>query len=185
MKNFKRNIYRLSSSDCTFTGTASEVEVVTLPVTGLVWDTTVNNACNATPWVISNSNLTIRYNITNSVNCGGTCQSLQAGTATATITVGAKDVYMGLDFDGIGELQASQFEIIKFSLDGVQIADAHAAGGNLGCAMGPVVKTFTQPSPYFLAANSVHTLFIDFTTADPLFHVGAYYEVQLSFTEIQ
>jgi hypothetical protein len=181
MYNFKRNIYRLSTSECDLAGTVTEV---TLPVTGLNWITTVNNPCNATPWQITNSNLTIRYNITNSVNCGGTCSSSQAGTATATITVGASDVNMGLDFNGIGELQASQFEIIKFNLDGVKIADAHAAGGNLGCVMGPVVKTFTQAPPYFLAANSVHTLFIDFTTADPLFHVGAFYEVNLSFTEI-
>jgi hypothetical protein len=105
-------------------------------------------------------------------------------TATATITVGGNDVNMGLDFDGLGELQAPQFELITFKLDGVEVADAHAAGGNLGCAMGPVIKTFTQAPPYFLAANSVHTLLIEFTTADPLFHVGAFYEVDLSFTEI-
>jgi hypothetical protein len=169
------------SVDCAIDGTAEEVII---PVTGLVWDTTVDNPCNATPWEITNANLTIRYNITNSVNCGGTCGSSQSGTATATITVGGNDVNMGLDFDGLGELQAPQFELITFKLDGVQVADAHAAGGNLGCEMGPVVKTFTQAPPYFLAANSVHTLLIEFTTADPLFHVGAFYEVDLSFTEI-
>jgi hypothetical protein len=182
MYNFKRNIYRLIEDlNCDLAGTASEV---TIPVTGLNWTTTVDNPCNAAPWEITNANLTIRYNITNSTNCGGTCSSSQSGTATATITVGASDVNMGLDFDGIGELQAPQFELITFKLDGVEVADAHAAGGNLGCAMGPVIKTFTQASPYFLAANSVHTLLIEFTTADPLFHVGAFYEVNLSFTEI-
>lgn len=182
MKNFKRNIYRLREDfDCDISGTASEVVI---PVTGLNWATTVNNPCNANPWAITNANLTIRYNISDSTNCGGTCNVTQSGTATATITVGGTDVNMGLNFDGLGELQAPQFELIKFKLDGVQVADAHAAGGNLGCQMGPVVKTFTQAPPYLLAANSVHTLLIEFTTADSLFHVGAFYEVDLSFTEI-
>lgn len=155
-----------------------------LPVTGLTWDTTVNNPCDAAPWLITNSNLKIRYNITDSQDCGGTCDSIQSGTATATITVGGLDVNMGLSFEGIGELQAAQFEQITFFLDGVEIANANAAGGNLGCQMGPVVQNFIQAPPYFLLANSVHTLFINFTTNDELYHVGAYYEVDLTFAEI-
>ena len=164
--------------------TGGECPQPPLPVTGLIWALTVNNPCNASPWVVSNRNLKIRYNITNSVNCGGTCSALQAGTATATITVGAIDVNMGLSFQGIGELQQPNFEKITFSLDGVQIARANAAGGFLGCQMGPVVQTFTQAPPYLLLANSVHTLFIDFTTNDELFHVGSFYEVDLTFVEI-
>ena len=155
-----------------------------LPVTGLMWDTTVNNFCDSTPWAITDSNLIIRYNITNSTNCGGTCNSLQAGTATATITVGAVDVNMGLTFNGIGELQDNNFEKILFKLDGVQIADAHAAGGGLGCVMGAVEQTFIIPPPYLLFAGSTHTLFIDFTTNDESYHVGAFYEVNLTFTEV-
>jgi len=155
-----------------------------LPVTGLVWATTVNNPCNATPWVISNQNLTIRYNVTDSTNCGGTCSVIQSGTATATITVGGLDVNMGLSFSGVGEREAANFEKILFKLDGVQIANANAPGGNQGCAMGPVVQTYQTPPPYLLLAGSVHTLFIDFTTNDGLFHVGSFYEVNLTFVEI-
>jgi hypothetical protein len=155
-----------------------------LPITGLTWALTVDNPCDATPWDITNSNLTIRYNVTDSAGlCGGTCSDIQAGTATATITVGGVDVNMGLAFDGIGELEQSDYEQIIFILDGNPIADAHAAGGSLGCAMGPVVQTFIQAPPYLLLANSVHTLLIDFTTADALYHLGSYYEVDLSFTE--
>lgn len=150
-------------------------------VTGLIWNLTVNNPCNATPWVVTNENLKIRYNITDSLNCGGTCASLQAGTATATITVGATNVNMGLSFQGIGELEQSDYEKITFSLDGVQIANANAAGGGLQCQMGAVIQTFTQAPPYLLLANTVHTLFINFTTNDPLYHVGAFYEVDLTF----
>ena len=154
-----------------------------LPVTGLTWATTVDNPCDATPWVISNQNLKIRYNITNSLNCGGTCDVTQSGTATATITVGAVDVIMGLSFNGIGELQDADFEKITFSLDGTIIANANAAGGGLGCATGPVIQTYTTPPPYLLLAGTVHTLFIDFTTNDGFYHFGSFYEIDLTFTE--
>ena len=153
-------------------------------VTGLSWVLTVSNACNAMPWTITNNNLDIRYDIEDSSNCSGTCGTVQAGTATATITVGANNVEMGLDFSGMGEAQASQFEKITFDLDGTQLARANAPGGGLGCVMGAVVKTYVTPSPYLLQANSVHTLLIDFSTVDALYHVNAFYNVQLTFTEV-
>jgi hypothetical protein len=91
---------------------------------------------------------------------------------------------MGLSFIGIGELEAPDYEKIVFYLDSVEVANAHAAGGSLGCAMGPVVETFVVPSPYFMAAGTTHTLFIDFTTNDGLYHAGAYYEINLSFITV-
>jgi hypothetical protein len=153
-----------------------------LPVSGLNWITTVNNPCSSTPWVVSNSNQTIRYNIVDSQDCGGTCASIQAGTATANITVGASPVWLGIDFEGIGELEEAEYELLSLSLDDVLIADAHAAGGNQGCAAGPVVKTYTVSPPYYLAANSNHKFFLNFTTADPRFHVNCYYEINLSLS---
>lgn len=155
-----------------------------LPVTGMTWSTTVSNSCNPTPWEITNTNLRIKYYVTDSQNCGGTCNSTQAGTATATITVGGSNVNMGLSFTGIGELEQPNFELITFTLDGTQVANARAAGGGLGCQMGPVVQTFTTAPPYFLAAGTSHTLFINFTTNDGQFHVGSFYEVDVSFTPL-
>lgn len=165
-------------------GQTETFQTIALPITGLSWVTTVNNPCNSTPWTITNNNTRIRYDIENSSNCGGSCTALQSGTATATITVGASDVDMGLDFEGIGELEAPNFEKIEFELDGVQVARAQAAGGGLQCAMGPVVKTFVTPPPYRLNANTSYTFFINFTTNDALYHNGAYYEVDLSFTNV-
>jgi len=165
-------------------GQTETFQTIALPVTGLSWVTTVNNPCNSTPWTITNNNSKIRYDIENSSNCGGTCADTQSGTATATITVGGSAVDMGLDFEGIGELESPNFEKIEFELDSVQVARAQAAGGNQGCAMGPVVKTFVQAPPYRLNANTSYTFFINFTTNDAAFHNGAYYEVDLSFTNV-
>lgn len=165
-------------------GQTVSFQTVALPVTGLVWATTVNNPCNSTPWTISNNNTRIRYDVEDSENCGGSCSAIQAGTATATITVGANDVDMDLDFEGLGELQDADFEKISFELNGTEVARANAAGGGQECVMGPVVKTFITPPPYRLNANTQYTFFIDFTTNDALYHVGAFYEVDLSFTNV-
>lgn len=150
-------------------------------VFGLDWTTTVDNPCDANPWLISNDNKTIRYNITDSSDCGGTCSDTQAGTATANITVGDTPVFMDLTFVGIGELEDPNYEKIAFYLDGNLVASADAAGGGLGCTFGPVNKIYAVPSPYYLAPNTQHTLFIDFTTNDEFYHVGCYYEINLNF----
>ena len=162
-----------------------------LPVSGLDWTTTLNNPCSATTttygpagWVISNNNQTIRYNIVNSQNCGGTCSSIQSGTAQATITVGGSNTWMYVDFAGIGELEDPDFELLSITLDGVLVADAHAAGGGLGCTMGPVVKTYYVVSPYQLNAGTTHTLDLNFTTADALYHIDCYYQIDLTFSTI-
>lgn len=63
----------------------------------------------------------------------------------------------------------------------IRMASATSAGGNLSCAMGPVVKTFDNLPPYNLPAGS-YQLRVDFTTGDNLYHVGSYYELNLTFT---
>jgi hypothetical protein len=88
---------------------------------------------------------------------------------------------MYIYFEGMGEAQDADYERITFTLDGTLVSRANAPGGGQGCVMGPVVKQFIVAQPYALAANSVHTLAIDFTTADPFFHKKAYYEINLSF----
>jgi hypothetical protein len=169
---------------CTTTTTTT---TTTLPPTNfnLTWSTTVNNPCDGSPWSITNNGRSIRYNITDSANCGGTCDSIQAGSATASIQVGsAYDAIMTLSFDGIGELEEPEFELISFTLDGDLIADGHAAGGDLGCAVGPIIPNFIIPGPYTLPKNTFHTFEINFTTNDELYHVGSYYQINISFTEI-
>ena len=170
----------------TVTATNTPTPTPTLPVTGLVWATTNNvsgtTQCADAGWVISNGNLSIRYNISDSSNCGGTCDLTQIGTATATITVGGFDTYLGLNFVGSGESQDAGFEKISFKLDNTLIASATSQDLNGNCVMVPVVQTYAVAPPYLLLAGTVHTLLIEFTTADPQFHVDGFYQANLSFT---
>ncbi len=89
---------------------------------------------------------------------------------------------MQIDFEGIGEAELPNYELIDFKLNGNIIASAHAPGGNKGCEMGPVVKSLDIIPPVALLAGRTYIFQIIFTTADPLYHVGAYYQVDLSFS---
>jgi hypothetical protein len=160
-----------------------------LPVTGLNWtttkNTTVTTGCESAGWVITNNNLTIRFNVAPSLNCvSGGCNITQVANATATITVGAVDTYLNISWVGMGERQATSYDIMSFILDGVIVSSGRAPGGGLQCAGGdgPIVQTIIVPGPYFLPANTVHTLVLDFSTVDNLFHSNSYYEANLSFT---
>ncbi len=152
------------------------------------WELTSNNSTNAGcldgGWVVSNQNTKIRYNISDSSNCGGTCPITQQGTAIANINTGSSNILMNLQFEGKGELQAAgSFERIEFLLNTVLLARGSSAGGGLGCApAGPIVKQVIVPGPYLLEANTSYQFRINFTTGDALFHVGAFYEIDLSFT---
>lgn len=153
----------------------------------LSWGATSNNSSNAGcldgGWVISEENTKIRFNISDSSNCGGTCPITQTGTATATINVGSVDVQMNLDFTGLGEAQAAgSFERIEFRLNATLLARGSSAGGGLGCAPAiPIVKQIIVPGPYLLLANTTYQFNISFTTGDGLYHLGAFYEIKLSF----
>lgn len=158
-----------------------------LPVTGLTWSTSVIGngvpGCESAGWVISPDRMRIRFNVADdSLECGGTCGALQSGTAIANISVGSSNTFLSLDFEGIGELESSAFDTIRFLLDGVELARGNAAGGGLGCQMGPIVKTILVPGPYLLMANTSYELKIEFSTVDGRFHLGSYYQVNLAFS---
>jgi hypothetical protein len=152
-----------------------------LPVFGLEWDLELNNPCADDSWIISNNNTQLIFKIEDSENCGGHCKDVQKGSATANITIGEQDVYLNLDFEGIGELFNEDYEIIEFLLDGVKIADAHAAGGNKKCEFGPVIKKYYFEGPYKLEKGTKHAIRVNFTTNDHLYHIGCYYQVNLEF----
>jgi hypothetical protein len=122
--------------------------------------------------------------VSDSGNCGGTCDLIQSGSAEATITVGSTNVNMYLDFDGLVEQQDANFENIIFKLNGTEIARATSRNLDLECTMGPVDKIFTTPSPYLLTAGSIYTLRIDFTTGDAAYHKDSFYQAELGFITV-
>lgn len=148
------------------------------------WSLTVANPCDSAPWTVSKSNTRLHYRVTDSSNCGGPCSSIQAGTATANIRVGSTPVNMWFVFEGIGEREMSQYELMDFTLNGTVIARGHAPGGGKRCAMGPIVQqNLGSGPPYLLQANTDYVFRCNFTTADHLYHVGCYYQVDLVFDD--
>jgi hypothetical protein len=145
----------------------------------ITWDTSsYYGIMGSNPWVVTENGGRIRFNIEDSLNCGGSNDETQGGTATATITVGGSAGSLGFSFSGVAEEEATGYELISFYLNGVLIASATSPGtiGGDTCVMGPAVVTYHVAPPYALAANSVNTLIINFTTFDEFYHVGAYYE---------
>jgi len=84
---------------------------------------------------------------------------------------------------GEGETQDPDFELMSLYVNGNLVGSAHAPGGGQGCAaMGPVVSDPAPPQQVTLQPGT-HTLFIDATTNDPLYHFGAWYRFDLTFQE--
>ena len=133
-------------------------------------------------WSVEPDNFTLKVIWENSLGCpGGSNPNTQSATATInmTTTVAQK---IGLDWVGIGELEAPNFEKMQVYIDGNLIGSAQAAGGNLDCAMGPVISVNNYPAGYVLPAGN-HIISITATTNDGAYHVGAYY--QFSFTLVE
>jgi hypothetical protein len=81
---------------------------------------------------------------------------------------------------GVSELQNAGYENMLIEVDGVSVISATSTESHLGCQMGPSISTTLVPLPLVLGAGP-HTFNLSFTTADPLYHVGAYYELNLVF----
>ena len=146
------------------------------------WDGSVENADYG--WNVTIQNKTensisqsLQFKVEDSANCGGNNSNTQNGTATANIQVtGSEPITLKLEFSGIGEAESTGYDLIKFELDGVVIGDGHAPGGGLGCASDSVAVNPASPKSL---DPGPHTLIIDFTTNDGLYHVDAYYEIKL------
>lgn len=136
----------------------------------------------ASPWSILNGGLGLRLDWEDDCNCASHNCNTQTATATAIITVPV-DMIMTVDWSGVGETQAPNFELMSLFVDGALVGSAHAPGGGQGCApMGPVVSNPPPPQQVLLTAGE-HTLFINATTNDSLYHFGAFYQFGLSFEE--
>ena len=146
------------------------------------WDGSVENAdygWNITVQETPDREVTqsLQFKVEDSEDCGGDNPNTQQGTATANIEItGSSPVALELDFSGIGEAQSAGYDLIKFILNGEVIGDGQAPGGGLGC---PSDSVLVNPADQQTLEPGSHTLVIDFTTNDGMYHVDAYYEIAL------
>jgi hypothetical protein len=137
---------------------------------------------SASPWGYRNQGLGLRLDWEHDNNCGTPYNpNTQSATAVATIIVPEDiTVEMTVDWDGIGEEEATGFDVMSLVVDGSLVATANAPGGGLGCSFGPVTSTPASPQTVSLASGE-HSLNISASTNDALYHVGCWYQFDLTF----
>ena len=134
----------------------------------------------ASPWYILDEGLGLKLTWEYDNNCKNHNPYTQYATATCEITV-PKAMLMTVNWSGMGETEDPNFELMSLSVDGNLVGSAHAPGGDLGCSpMGPVVSDPPPPQQVLLNPGP-HTLYIDATTNDPLYHFDAWYQFALTF----
>jgi hypothetical protein len=155
------------------------------------WTTTASGLIPGQPggWQTTNGGTVIRFDVQDSQNCGGNNSNVQFGTATATINTGTNNFLFTPVLTGIGELIAAGYEDMDLILNGGVYANTllitgTSTGGGSGCQMGPITQTIVTPPPHQLAAGTIYTFTLNFTTDDAQYHVGSYYECTLNFTQV-
>ena len=149
------------------------------------WDGSVENADYGWNVTIQEApdreiSQSLQFKVEDSANCGGNNSNTQYGTATANIQVaGSNPITLELEFSGIGEAQSTGYDKIEFILDDEIIGSGEAPGGGLGCTSDSVIVN--PASPQSLDPGP-HTLIINFTTNDALYHVDAFYEIALKLS---
>lgn len=135
----------------------------------------------ASPWSILNNGLGLRLDWEDDQNCRNHNPYTQNATATAEIVV-PQAMIMTVNWSGVGETQDPWYDVMSLYVDGNLVGSAHAPGGGQGCAggMGPVVSDPPPPQQVLLHPGA-HTLFINASTNDPLYHFGAWYRFDLAF----
>lgn len=148
--------------------------------------------CGAGGWYLGNQGKQIRFVVQDSVeyDCGGCNPLIQSGTAIATFVTGSVSYYFNYSLAGRGEVQDTGYERMGLYLNGgaytsLLLVSATSPGGGQGCAPGmPVIQTVNTPGPVLLAQNTTYYFTLDFTTADPLYHIDCWYECNLNFVRI-
>lgn len=151
------------------------------------WETTQDGIIAGQPggWYISNGGLMVRFVIQDSFNCGGFNNNIQSGTAIGTFYTAATPYLFYYDLSGIGENQDTGYEAMQLSLetDDVEtlLTTATSTDLDLGClSFGPVIQTTLVPSPVYLNSYQTYKFKLEFTTNDPLYHIGCYYQCSLN-----
>ena len=145
--------------------------------------------CGEGGWYVENAGKTVGFNIQNSKNCGFCNASTQYGNAIATFTTGNFGYNFEYELVGAGEREATGYENMSLYLTGgddynnTLMVFATSPGGGLKCTTGgAVLQTVNVPPPIFLKPNREYIFRLQFTTADPLYHIDCFYQCNFTFT---
>jgi len=147
----------------------------------------------ASPWSFpsSSGSLKVRMDFENDAECAAYHDPpfnnhTQFATASAVITVAPGcPARLTVDWIGVGEKHEIDFERITNRVDGVVVANAHSPGNDghqCDSGMGPAVPRSGSPVPpqQIVLNPGFHLLEITTTTGDPLYHWGAFYELEFT-----
>jgi len=148
----------------------------------------------ASPWSFVNiqtNQLSLRLDFEDDYNCAGYNINTQTAWASVLIRTLLPQVRMFISWEGLGETEDPGgstdeiFEQMRLSVNGTEVARAHAPGGGLGCAGGVAPVVSDPPSPFsVILSEGEHNIDITASTNDPRYHVGAYYQFTLSFIPV-
>ena len=149
----------------------------------LDWDTSQSGViAGSGGWSIPASDGTvIRFDLEDSVDCGGPNSNVQAGTATASIELEG-DTLLSVDIEGLGGAAGTiSPEIMTVLVDGVIVSSASPEGSER-CAGASLVQNNVFQQPLLLRAGT-RAISLSFTSRDNLFHQDAFYEARFVFQE--
>ncbi len=142
-----------------------------------------NNIPDGALWSLTPNNLGLRITYEASLNCGGTNNFVQGGTALVTISI-TKAAKLIVSWSGMGEVKSTGYERAMLYVNDVLIGNASSPGGGDGCGVAPVISQNNYPNGYLLSAGS-HILKIECTTQDALYNTGAFYEFSIQLLEVE
>ena len=161
----------------------TETSYLPTSLPGATREYTEDNIPSSTPvygamWSVQDGGYGLRAQFVDSANCGGPNDYTQFGTAKVDIVSTAKEMIL-IEWEGIGEAQAANYELMTLKIDGTTIGSGRAPGGNKGCKMGPIISNSSFPNGFELDVGP-HEIDIVVNTNDPLYHIGAFYKFTIT-----
>ena len=139
------------------------------------------SAVVASPWSFESPDQhSLRMSFENDGNCANFNHNTQIGTAEGIIVLSCARK-MTVAWSGVGEPEDGGFELMSLLVNGDLVGSAKSPGGSLGCA--PMLPVISDPPPpqVKVLQPGIHILRIETTTDDEFFHVGAFYQFDLTF----
>lgn len=141
----------------------------------ITWSTFTTNPCDSLAWSIGDEGRFLQYIVSDTIDCGGTCEEIQTGNASAIVDVGASEVYLTLQLVGSGEMQLSGKDEVLVFLNNQLIISGSSVGGGLTCTNGSLNLQYFRRPPYFLGPNTQHTIDVEFSTLDTQNQSGCFF----------